>query len=225
MGLKYSVDGADLCAPARSARCHHRKPMPDQVHVTLPDGSVREVPAGTTGAELASQHRARTGAGRRGDPGRREIQDLSRPLVDGRQIAILTDRDAAVARRASPLRRAHSRDGRATPASRREDRLRPVDRRRLLLRLRGRRSRSRPKISTAFESEMRKVVAEKYPFVREEVNRARGAAALRRRSAQARAAITSSATTRSSRRTPTVRSSICAAARTCPTRRGSSTSS
>ena len=57
--------------------------------------------------------------------------------------------------------------------------------------------------------------------VRARGGRSRGEAqqALRRRSAQARAALASSATTRSSRPTPTGRSSTCAAARTCPTRR------
>ena len=67
--------------------------------------------------------------------------------------------------------------------------------------------------------------AEKFPFVREEVIAGRGAQAIRGRPAQARAPRRIHATTRSSRPTRTGRSSICAAARTCPTRRTSSTSS
>jgi threonyl-tRNA synthetase len=64
---------------------------------------------------------------------------------------------------------------------------------------------------------MRKVVAEKYPFVREEVDPRGGAQAVRRRSAQARAPRRLHDPTRSSRPTPTGRSSTCAAARTSPT--------
>ncbi|MEI2721060.1 MAG: TGS domain-containing protein [Gemmatimonadales bacterium] len=64
------------------------------IRVTLPDGSVRELEAGTTGAALA----AAIGAGlARASVAIRvngEIRDLARPLVDGDQVAILTERDA-----------------------------------------------------------------------------------------------------------------------------------
>ena len=82
-----------------------------------------------------------------------------------------------------------------------------------------------PEDLAAFEAEMRKVVAEKYPFVREEVDRARSAASASPTIRSSSSGSSSSATTRSSRPTPTGRSSTCAAARTCPTRRTSSTSS
>src|SRR5689334_19098268 len=67
--------------------------MPDQIHITLPDGSERELPAGTTGAELAAQigpGLARAAVAIRVDG---EIHDLGRPLVDGAKVAILTERD------------------------------------------------------------------------------------------------------------------------------------
>ncbi|HEY4322040.1 MAG TPA: threonine--tRNA ligase [Gemmatimonadales bacterium] len=64
------------------------------IQVTLPDGSVRELPAATTGAELALQigpGLARAAVAIRVNGG---IQDLGRPLHDGDSVAILTERDA-----------------------------------------------------------------------------------------------------------------------------------
>jgi len=63
------------------------------IRLTLPDGSVREVPSGTTGLELARQ----IGPGlakaalaiRVGD----QIRDLNRPISDDATVSILTDRD------------------------------------------------------------------------------------------------------------------------------------
>ena len=68
--------------------------MSDSIRVTLPDASERELPAGTTGAELAAligPGLARAAMAIRVD-GR--IQDLGRPLTDGAKVAILTERDA-----------------------------------------------------------------------------------------------------------------------------------
>ncbi len=67
--------------------------MPDQIRVTLPDASERELPEGTTGAGLAAligPGLARAAVAIRVDG---EIQDLGRPLPDGARIAILTERD------------------------------------------------------------------------------------------------------------------------------------
>jgi threonyl-tRNA synthetase len=68
--------------------------MPDQIHVTLPDGSQRELPDGTTGAALAALigpglARAAVAIKVNG-----QVQDLGRPLPDGATVAVLTDRDA-----------------------------------------------------------------------------------------------------------------------------------
>ena len=68
--------------------------MPDQIRVTLPDGSERELPEGTTGAQLAAQigpGLARAAVAIRVNG---EVQDLGRPLPGGARVAILTERDA-----------------------------------------------------------------------------------------------------------------------------------
>jgi threonyl-tRNA synthetase len=68
--------------------------MPDQIRVTLPDGSAREVPEGTTGAQLAAQigpGLARAAVAIRVNG---HVHDLNRPLPDGAKVAILTERDA-----------------------------------------------------------------------------------------------------------------------------------
>lgn len=64
------------------------------VRLTLPDGSVREVPAGTTGQDLAAQigpGLARAAVAIKVDG---EIRDLARPLTADAAVAILTERDA-----------------------------------------------------------------------------------------------------------------------------------
>lgn len=63
------------------------------IRVTLPDGSARDLPAGSTGADLAAAigpGLAKAALAARVD-GR--IQDLARELPDGATVALLTDRD------------------------------------------------------------------------------------------------------------------------------------
>ncbi len=63
------------------------------IRVTLPDGSVRELATGSTGAELAAAigpGLARAAVAARVDG---HVHDLSRPLPDGARVAILTERD------------------------------------------------------------------------------------------------------------------------------------
>ncbi len=67
--------------------------MPPEIRVTLPDGSEKRVPAGCTGADLAKAigpglARAALAARVNG-----EVRDLARPLPDGANVAILTDKD------------------------------------------------------------------------------------------------------------------------------------
>jgi threonyl-tRNA synthetase len=65
------------------------------VRLTLPDGSVREVPSGTTGLELAKQigpGLARAALAIRVNG---QIRDLDRPLAEDATVSILTDRDDA----------------------------------------------------------------------------------------------------------------------------------
>ncbi len=66
-----------------------------EIRLTLPDGSVRAVPRGTTGAELAAQigpGLARAALAVRVDG---EVRDLSRPLDTDASVAIITDKDPA----------------------------------------------------------------------------------------------------------------------------------
>ncbi len=63
------------------------------IRITLPDGSVRDLPAGTTGRQLAEQigpGLARAALAARVDG---EVRDLDRPLTRDAPVAILTERD------------------------------------------------------------------------------------------------------------------------------------
>ena len=67
--------------------------MADELHITLPDGSTRVLPAGATARDLAAQigpglAKAAIAARVNG-----EVRDLGRPLPDGASVAILTDKD------------------------------------------------------------------------------------------------------------------------------------
>jgi threonyl-tRNA synthetase len=65
------------------------------IRLTLPDGTVREVPAGTTGAELArliGPGLARAALAIRVNG---QVRDLSRPIEEDAAVEILTDRDPA----------------------------------------------------------------------------------------------------------------------------------
>jgi threonyl-tRNA synthetase len=67
--------------------------MPDQIQLTLPDGSVRSEPAGTTPravAESIGPRLARAAVAARVDG---EIRDLDRPLAGDAAFQLLTDRD------------------------------------------------------------------------------------------------------------------------------------
>ena len=64
-----------------------------EIRVTLPDGSEKRVPAGSTGADLAQAigpglAKAALAVRVNGD-----VRDLARPLPDGKKVAILTDKD------------------------------------------------------------------------------------------------------------------------------------
>jgi threonyl-tRNA synthetase len=66
---------------------------PSEIRVTLPDGSERTLPAGSTGADLAraiGPGLAKAALAIRVDG---QIRDLARPLPDGVTVSILTDRD------------------------------------------------------------------------------------------------------------------------------------
>jgi threonyl-tRNA synthetase len=65
----------------------------NELHITLPDGSTRVLPAGATARDLAAQigpglAKAAIAARVNG-----EVRDLARPLPDGASVAIVTDKD------------------------------------------------------------------------------------------------------------------------------------
>jgi threonyl-tRNA synthetase len=65
----------------------------ENIQITLPDGSTREVPRGTTAAQVASQIGSRLASAalvaRAGDT----LVDLSKPLDENTKLSILTARD------------------------------------------------------------------------------------------------------------------------------------
>ena len=63
------------------------------IRVTLPDGSVREVPPETTGLELARQIGPGLARAALAIRVNRQIRDLSRPLGEDAEVSIITDRD------------------------------------------------------------------------------------------------------------------------------------
>jgi threonyl-tRNA synthetase len=143
----------------------------DALTLTLPDGSTRSVARGTLPADVVRSIGERLLQAAVAVEIDGQIQDLATPLRNGGSFRVLTDRDAPAL---SVLR--HSAAHMLATAVRR---LRPdakigfgpaiddgfyydfevVEP-------------FTPEDLTAFENEMRKVSAEKYPFVREEVNRA-----------------------------------------------------
>src|SRR5213076_477598 len=67
--------------------------MPPEIRVTLPDGSEKRLPAGSSGADLAQAigpglAKAALAVRLNGD-----IRDLARPLPDDVKVTILTDKD------------------------------------------------------------------------------------------------------------------------------------
>ena len=64
------------------------------VRITLPDGSVRTLPAGSTARELAEQIGPGLAKAALAVRVNGELRDLARPLEDGASVALLTERDA-----------------------------------------------------------------------------------------------------------------------------------
>src|SRR5215468_12750862 len=71
----------------------------EQIHVTLPDGSVKDVPKGTTPADIARSISPRLADAalvarvRAPQDGEGELIDLGRPLLEDVKLQLLTDRD------------------------------------------------------------------------------------------------------------------------------------
>ncbi len=156
--------------------------------LTLPDGSQRSVPAGTLPADVVKTIGERLLQAAVAVDVNGAIQDLMTPLRSGGIVPRAHGSRSAGTRRAPPLGRAHARHGRSSPPPGREDRVRSGHRRRLLLRLRGRRALhargSRHIRERDAESRHRQVP------IRARRSQSRASAeALRRRSAQVGAAV------------------------------------
>src|SRR6267378_2745242 len=145
--------------------------MPPEIRVTLPDGSEKRVPAGSTGADLAKAIGPGLAKAALAVRVNGTVWDLTRPLPDGAKVTILTDKDpqalellrhssahvlATAVRQLFP----HAKIGFGPPI---EDGFyydfeveRPFG----------------PEDLEAIEKKMVEVVKADYPFVREEVDRA-----------------------------------------------------
>src|SRR5882762_5122722 len=67
--------------------------MADSIHVTLPDGSVKDVPKGTTALDIAKSIGQRLADAALAAKTNGDLIDLSRPLENDTQLRLLTDRD------------------------------------------------------------------------------------------------------------------------------------
>ncbi len=67
--------------------------MPDSIHVKLPDGSVTEVPKGTTALDVAKSISPRLADAALAAKANGDLIDLTRPLEKDTDLRILTDRD------------------------------------------------------------------------------------------------------------------------------------
>ena len=67
--------------------------MPPEIRVTLPDGSEKRVPAGSTGADLAKAIGPGLAKAALAVRVNGTVWDLTRPLPDGAKVTILTDKD------------------------------------------------------------------------------------------------------------------------------------
>jgi threonyl-tRNA synthetase len=67
--------------------------MPPEIRVTLPDGSEKRVPAGSTGADLAKAIGPGLAKAALAVRVNGTVWDLTRPLPDGAKVTIITDKD------------------------------------------------------------------------------------------------------------------------------------
>src|SRR6202007_2560582 len=67
--------------------------MADSIHVKLPDGSVKEVPKGTTALDIAKSISPRLADAALAAKTNGDLIDLTRPLEKDTDLRLLTDRD------------------------------------------------------------------------------------------------------------------------------------
>src|ERR671917_109724 len=180
----------------------------------LPDGSKREVPAGTPAVEVVRSIGERLARDAVAVQVAGEVQDLATPLRKSGKFRVLTDKD--------PEALAVLRHSAAHILATAVRRLRPDAKIGFGPAIEDGfyydfevREPFTPQDLEAFEAEMRRVAQEKLPFVREEVS-----ADDARTTRSSWSASPTSVATRSSPPTPTGRSSTSVAGRTCRIRRG-----
>ena len=144
--------------------------MSEMFRITLPDGSVREVAPGTTPADIAAAigpGLAKAAIAARVDG---ELRDIMRPFEgDAQPRAGHGEGRGGRARTRAPRLCACAGRGGAEPVPRHADHLRPVDRRRLLLRFRAHAEHGpfTEEDLPAIEAEMRAIIAADKPLMRE----------------------------------------------------------
>src|SRR3954469_4804466 len=67
--------------------------MPENIHIKLPDGSVKEVPKGTTALDIAKSISPRLADAALAAKTNGDLIDLARPLEKDTDLRLLTDRD------------------------------------------------------------------------------------------------------------------------------------
>ena len=67
--------------------------MPDSIHVKLPDGSVKEVPSGTTALDIAKSISPRLADAALVAKTNGDLIDLTKPLEKDTELRILTEKD------------------------------------------------------------------------------------------------------------------------------------
>ena len=70
--------------------------MADSIHVKLPDGSVKEVPKGTTALDIAKSISPRLADAALAAKTNGDLVDLTRPLERDTDLRLLTDKDPEV---------------------------------------------------------------------------------------------------------------------------------
>ena len=162
--------------------------MSEQITVTLPDGSTKQVAPGTTAAEVAASIGAGLAKAAIAAKADGEWIDLDRPARARHHAPDRRPRHRTTAARCCGTRPRTCWPKRSPAVPRREVRDRSRDHRRLLLRLRAARTARRSPKTTwrRIEAEMRKIVKADQRFVRDELSYDDALQALRRPAVQAR---------------------------------------
>src|SRR5258708_27332522 len=80
-------------APSNKLKTLEIEPMADSIHVKLPDGSVKDVPKGTTALDIAKSIGQRLADATLVAKTNGDLIDVTRPLEKDTDLRLLTDRD------------------------------------------------------------------------------------------------------------------------------------